>query len=81
MSHATCRSPTMGISKSKSNIRDLIRLKTMAHKSANDGITSRNKQPVVLASHRTQSERFRKLISVRGLAAQFMLWIRFTCRL
>lgn len=56
MSHAARRSPTMGISTSKSNIRELIRLKTMGHKSANDGITSRNEQPLVLASHPTRSE-------------------------
>lgn len=81
MSRATRHSPTTGISTSKSNIRELIRLKTMSRKSANDGITSRNKQPLVLAGPRTQSERFRKLISFRGLAAHFVLWIRFMCRL
>lgn len=33
--------PTMDISVGKSNIRELIRLKTMGHKSANDRITRR----------------------------------------
>lgn len=70
-------SPTMGISTSKSNIRELIRLKTMGHKSANDGITSSNKEPLVLARRGTQPKIFGKLISFRGLALQFIIWILF----
>lgn len=50
----------------------------MARKSANDGITTRYEPPSVLASRLTQSERSRKLISFRGLAAHFLLWIRIT---
>lgn len=52
----------------------------MARKSANDRITSRYEPPSVLASRPTQSERSRKLISFRGLAAHFLLWIRFTLK-
>lgn len=68
-------SPTMGISTSKSNIRELIRLKTMGHKSANDGITRHNKEPLVLARRSTQPATFRKLISFRGLASHFIIWM------
>lgn len=66
-------SPTMGISTSKSNIRELIRLKTMGHKSANDRITRRNKDPSALARRGTQPEILRKLISFRG----FIIWISY----
>lgn len=62
----------MGISTSKSNIRELIRLKTMGHKSANDGITRRNKEPLALARRGTQPEILRKLISFRGF-----IWILY----
>lgn len=49
----------------------------MGHKSANDGITRRNKEPLVLARRGTQPETFRKLISFAGLASQFIIWILF----
>lgn len=59
--------PTMDISMSKSNIRELIRLKTMGHKSANDRIT---RHRVLFGAH-TQPGRCRMLISSRLSFAPF----------